>query len=592
MMMNKRNIYILGWLVLAACTPFEGVNPDGTDGDGNLPPVALEIGKVQMPGVYHEKGTNAGTRNAGTRSAETRSAGTSNAGTRSLQTRATTYTDYTGNIGFFRQALTGGGNAYTTVNNRKGELVTRTVIGTGTTYQAWVPTDDDPATKTDSIWLKEPEANLAVYAPYDAALYDVSFSGRLTLTPGLLTGTDAEKAKKFIYAKTFKANRETAHQPTLKLEHLYTRLTFTVKRQSYYLDQAVLSRLSLQSSPLGVFINPTMTCRYNLFSTNPATAYEYSPASLATDFTIADVGATIATSNTPTQNASAGATIDLLMAPTDLSAINYLLLSLTVDGQVMKTALAPTLFADTPGDVSTAKLEAGKHYTVNLILTPKLLEVAEVTVEDWEDFYSVSLGSSHDPDPNIRVMKENNTLCNDDGDKEMLEQLIWAKGNLEGVGEYFYEWTEKQADYGYYYLWKSPQVATSPGQEDPCYKLFSDKYGSGWHLPTTKQLLTLLRCGRLGNAITTNGETVPGYWCMRWSDGVFLPLAGYSAKRFASTPALEDNTVGYYQVDDRDPTNPNVPLNVQFNIKGDVNVVTDTQISTSVRCVKEAPATP
>lgn len=579
-MMNKRNIYILGWLTLAACTPFEGVNPDGTDGDGNLPPVALEIGKVQMPGVYHEKGTN-----AGTRSAETSSAETSNAVTRNAETRATTYTTYTGNIGFFRQALSGN-NGYTAVNNRKGELVTRTINGTATTYQAWVPTDDDATTKTDSIWLKETEATLAVYAPYDAALYNASHPGKLTLTPGLLTGTDTEKAKKFIYAKTFKANRQNAHQATLQLEHLYTRLTLVVKRQSYYLDQAVLSRLSLQSSPQGVFINPTMTCRYNLFSANPATAYEHD-APLATDFTIADVAATIPTVGNPTQNASVLATIDLLMAPTDLSALKYLLLSLTVDGQVMKTALAPTHFASTPDDVSTAKLEAGKHYTVNLILTPKLMEVAEVTVEDWQQVSSDRLDAPHDHEPGIRVMKENNTLCNDKADKEKLERLIWAEGNLEGTGNYpLYAWTEEQTSYGYYYPWAGIQ-----GDRDPCTMLDRTKYGIDWRLPSYDELDTLLRCGRPGDLTTKTGERVNGYWCMDWGRGVFLPFAGtadltYNEYRFATAPdVIPDVKEATYW------TNESLTY-IYFDTSDHINRGMSKTYGASVRCVKEVPTTP
>lgn len=537
-MMNKRNIYILGWLMLAACTPFEGVNPDGTDGDGNLPPVALEIGKVQMPGVYHEKGTNAGTRSA--------------------ETRATTYTDYTGNIGFFRQAIRLN-DEYKAVNNRKGELVTRTVIGTGASYQAWVPTDDDPDTKTDSIWLKEKEATLAVYAPYDAAHTSV---GKLTLTPGLLTGTDAEKAKKFIYAKTFKANRQTAHQATLKLEHLYTRLTFAVKRQSYYLDRVVLSRLSLQSSPQGVFINPTMSCRYNLFSTDPATAYEHYPSSLATDFTIADVASTIAATPNPTQNANAGATIDLLMAPTDLSAINYLLLSLTVDGQVMKTALAPTLFANTPSDVSTAKLEAGKHYTVNLILTPKLLEVAEVTVEDWIDEASITyLDPKFDAEPGIRLARDEIFPYSDCGDaeKDVLAGLTWAEGNLASVDRLVgpdlkqYEWTVYPEEYGIYYTGR-----ISHGALDLCKLLLPEKYGTDWRLPYQWEFDALIKCSQFPNVHTytsPDGGTKESRYiqCLNDFYGVKLPCAGFSSAQKqqqeqseASAYPTDEEGIGYY----------------------------------------------
>ena len=69
-------------------------------------------------------------------------------------TRAAGTTAYPTNkfIGFFVKA--DATNGYTACNNRKGEY--------NTTRKLWLPTPD-------SIWLNNHDADIAVYAPYDAA---------------------------------------------------------------------------------------------------------------------------------------------------------------------------------------------------------------------------------------------------------------------------------------------------------------------------------------------------------------------------------------------------------------------------------------
>lgn len=536
-MMNKRNIYILGGLMLAACTPFEGVNPDGTDGDGNLPPVALEIREVQTPGVFHNNGINAGT-GAGTRTAEAGSTAT---------TRAATYVPYnsTGSIGFFRMVKPQYG--YTAVNNRKGQLVTRTINGTGDTYQAWVP--------TDSIWLNFYSSIMAVYAPYDEAQTDENHPGTIKLNSCLLTGSEDEKAKKFIYAKWWRCSRAEAHQRApLKLEHVYSRLTFVVKRQSYYLDAVTLGELKLKTSPVYAFVPTDVDCRYIFFPN-----IQYDIPRYNSHFTIPDVGTGIPVATNAAANAAASTTIDLLMIPNKTSTgmdVDYILLSLKVNGQLMQAPIDKSLFAYDGG----ISLQAGKHYTVNLILTPKQLEVAEVTVEDWiEEASTTHLKPKFDAEPGIQVARDEIfSYSGDCGDaeKDVLAGLTWAEGNLASVDRLVgpdlkqYEWTVYPEEYGIYYTGRISH--TSP---DLCKLLMPEKYGTGWRIPYQWEFDALIKCSQFPDTQTyTNGTKESRYiQCLNDYYGVKLPCAGFSSayrqqqeQSEASAYPTDEEGNGYY----------------------------------------------
>ena len=60
---------------------------------------------------------------------------------------------------------------------------------------------------------------------------------------------------------------------------------------------------------------------------------------------------------------------------------------------------------------------------------------------------------------------------------------------------------------------------TDINNTDPCSKLNSTTYGTGWRTPSLNELTKLSRCT---NKVLTNG----GMWFMNSSMGLFLPAAG------------------------------------------------------------------
>lgn len=104
-------------------------------------------------------------------------------------------------------------------------------------------------------------------------------------------------------------------------------------------------------------------------------------------------------------------------------------------------------------------------------------------------------------------------------DKTDLAKLMWADGNLKSTGSSNYVWTTS-TDYGYYYTWYSTYTGnTDINNTDPCSKLNSTTYGTGWRTPSLNELTKLSRCT---NKVLTNG----GMWFMNSSMGLFLPAAG------------------------------------------------------------------
>lgn len=105
-------------------------------------------------------------------------------------------------------------------------------------------------------------------------------------------------------------------------------------------------------------------------------------------------------------------------------------------------------------------------------------------------------------------------------DKIDLAKLTWADGNLKSTGSSDYVWTTAN-DYGYYYTWYSTYTGnTSSNNTDPCSKLETSTYGTGWRTPNRDEITKLSHCT---NKVAING----GVWFMNSSIGIFLPIAGY-----------------------------------------------------------------
>ena len=144
----------------------------------------------------------------------------------------------------------------------------------------------------------------------------------------------------------------------------------------------------------------------------------------------------------------------------------------------------------------------------------------------------------------IRVSKEQISLggtgCTD-ADKEALSKLTWAEGNLKSTGSDNYDWASTQWDYGYYYKFNMLYDGTSG---DPCSKLKTEVYGTGWRTPSKSEMEALTRC--------TNKASVPlqgkkGMWFMTSEpSGLFLPAAGYRSTGIGDSPTNRANVSGDY----------------------------------------------
>ena len=104
-------------------------------------------------------------------------------------------------------------------------------------------------------------------------------------------------------------------------------------------------------------------------------------------------------------------------------------------------------------------------------------------------------------------------------DKNNLAKLRWATGNLKSTGSTNYVWTSS-TDRGYYYTFYSTYTGNkTTNNTDPCSKLNTAYYGTGWYTPSENDYISLSRCT---DKVLTNG----GMWFMNKGIGVFLLASG------------------------------------------------------------------
>lgn len=244
-------------------------------------------------------------------------------------TRATT-TPYptTGSIGFFmRENLL---NGYVAGSNIKG-------IYDNAKYHLWLP--------VDSIWLNNNTADLAVYAPYDAAH---GTDGTLKLAACIRVD-----GSKDIAYNAFTANNKTT-PPVLTLAHVYSRLTINITRADEYAKEVILNSIGMKGNEI-----------YKEASFRPLdNAKDYGTKT----FTFPIDPAVKVNDANPTQ------IIELLLIPSSLTGD----VTLFLDGpdENFKVVFAKVSFGNA--------LTAGKQYKINLKLKGTILEVTSVTITDWE----------------------------------------------------------------------------------------------------------------------------------------------------------------------------------------------------------------
>lgn len=375
-------------------------------------------------------------------------------------TRAATTTDYptADSIGFFVKADASKG--YVTCNNRKGKY--------SATRKQWLP--------VDTIWLNKQDADIAIYAPYDA-------SHTAPATLNLTAALRPADGSKDIWCKHITANN-TSKNLAVTLEHLYSRFYLTVKRDANYKADASLTTFALKGDD--VYKSAT----YKPFETTPYTR------STTTGLTPAVTAQTL--------NAStASATYDLLLIPATLT--NDLNLTLTIDGKKMEVKIDKTRFTG-------SKLEAGKQYNVNLALKPGKLEITSVFAVKWDVLPQINGGqvefekvTSIDIGLNFVIAPGNLTATKYAGDESGYEYAFADEQGYysdDGLGGDYFNWnTLSPADY------LANQTGEWNNAQDPC-RLVSD---GSWRTPTKDDLQKLIDKGnKWGTYTMKNGTTVSG----------------------------------------------------------------------------------
>ena len=159
-------------------------------------------------------------------------------------------------------------------------------------------------------------------------------------------------------------------------------------------------------------------------------------------------------------------------------------------------------------------------------------------------------------------------------DKTNLAKLRWATGNLKSMGNANYVWAPSQTETGYYYAFNKLYDGSNG---DPCSKLNTAYYGTGWRTPSRNECLSLSRC-------TNKTKVNNGMWFMNNSKGLFLLLAGARTWSGGSgTAATESGYARYWT-----STNNSGDIAYSFNFennKAEVNSSTKGD-GFSVRCVK------
>lgn len=245
-------------------------------------------------------------------------------------TRATTEYSKTDSIGFFVKA---NGSFYAARSNIKG-------IYDDVKHNSWLP--------VDSIWLNNNTANLAVYAPYDAAH---GTDGTLKLAACI---RPADGSKDISY-KTFTANNKST-PPSLILTHVYSRLTIAITRATEYTKEVTLNSIGMKGDEIYKEASFKPFDNANDYGTDKEFAFPIDPA--------VDIS-----SANPTQ------IIELLLIPSSLTG--DVTLYLDGPGEKFKVTIAKGNFGNA--------LTAGRQYKINLTLKGTVLVVTSVTITNWEE---------------------------------------------------------------------------------------------------------------------------------------------------------------------------------------------------------------
>ena len=436
-----------------------------------------------------------------------------------------------------------GSNSYVPQNN-----VRYNHMGTG-----WKPA-------TGGIYLKESDANLCAYTPYDVSVRDAD---RVSLTPRILVENEMPLA----YATNVTAN-EVDKEVRFSMKQACSWVVLSFKRNSI-IDDITLSGFS--------FINAGLSKEQVL---NISTGVTESN-------TAADDGTLTFSGDIPlAKNSTVVRNIALPPAATLSGGLKVSVKIKEYGDKVLSTTLA-----------GLTQLARGYKYAVTLTVDGTNLGVASVEVMPWTETTVNDGGDPFVPMPDTNPVAGIQLSASDINltgngcsaqDKEDLAKLKWAAGNLrqqgdDGSGSTIM--TSSQSAYGHYYTWNSSFTGnTTSNGTDPCSELGASTYGSGWRTPSKNELAKLSRCTDKQLVVY---NSVKGMWFMNNTKGLFLPAAGYRGSNVGSgtTPTVGVvGTNGFYW--SNDASNSSYAFLLNFS-SGFAYVSTNDKTSgVSVRCVQ------
>lgn len=216
-----------------------------------------------------------------------------------------------------------------------------------------------PFWQTDNqILLGSSPAVIAAYYPYTAG----------TANPLLLNSHKySDEAGNLCYVN-LTASKNDSHL-TLNLERVYTRLVFTLKGSGYPGDGKVSA---LRLSGAGIVSVATLDLLERSVFADAANYGVYNVRQPLLDFEEVEIKAETQFTNT------ADGKIDLLLVPTKLT--DDVTFTLTVDGITLSGKVSATALCGNADGI----LREGVQYEVNLTVKPVKLEVASISIMEWE----------------------------------------------------------------------------------------------------------------------------------------------------------------------------------------------------------------
>lgn len=416
-------------------------------------------------------------------------------------------------VGFFVKA---DGTSYAEINNQKGNY--------NTDAAQWLP--------TDSIWLNNVTATLAVYAPYDATQLT---SGKLNLK-AMLRPADGSQD---ISSTSFEANSRT-NITALNLKYRYSRIcvTFVKDADADYTGTAALTKVVLSST--GIYTNATFNPLLDTYA-------DYSTPGV----TVSPVDVIIAGTDATDANATK---VDLLLPPYTVLTEDVTLTA-TVDTKEMKITVPKAALANT--------LAAGKKYNLTIKLKPTALVLGGIKTTNWDEQPVFEGGDLEYPEEEIEPVQIGkytwagaNLRTSDAGTTNFkFEKKPWISGvypkeKLNGEVEAaktnlcYWNWgclkTPAKTKFlsGETTKWGDIEDGT---QGDPCAKVAP---AGTWQVPSTEQFNDLTNhLPAKGSSVSINGEVfemtsesgwaenkaldVAGQVFVENDKAIFLPAAGY-----------------------------------------------------------------